>query len=196
MGSKTCLLESPDTVALSRQLLGHLLCRRLPDGSTLKWPLCELEAYDGQEDKACHAHRGRTPRNEIMFGSANRWYVYLCYGVHELLNIVTGPVDYPAAVLIRGAGGIYGPGRVTKALQIGRSFITLSATAETNLWLEPPGEQLVDNFIVQTPRIGIDSVGQEWASKSYRFWIRPKDFKAAFPQFTKESQPGISSHYR
>lgn len=64
--------------------------------------ICEVEAYVGPQDKASHAHRGRTKRNSPMFGPAGRWYVYFTYGMHWMLNIVTGPKDYPAAVLIRG----------------------------------------------------------------------------------------------
>ena len=108
------------TLEVAPDLLGKFLCREV-DGSILRLRITEVEAYDGPEDKACHAHRGKTPRNEIMFGPAGRWYVYLCYGMHWMLNAVTGPVDFPAAVLFRGCLEVTGPGRLTKALGIDRN---------------------------------------------------------------------------
>ena len=89
------------TLTVAEELLGKNLCREV-NGEIRRMRICEAEAYDGPDDKACHAHRGKTPRNEVMFGAAGRWYVYLCYGIHWMLNAVTGPADYPAAVLIRG----------------------------------------------------------------------------------------------
>jgi len=72
----------------------------------------------GPDDLASHAARGRTKRNKVMFGPPGMFYVYFVYGMHWMLNVVTGPVGYPAAVLIRGIEGIQGPGRLTKALRI------------------------------------------------------------------------------
>ncbi|MGB0373049.1 MAG: DNA-3-methyladenine glycosylase [Opitutales bacterium] len=171
---------SGDTLEVTRSLLGQYLCRTLPDGNTARWPICEVEAYDGIEDKACHAHRGKTPRNAVMFGPAGIWYVYLCYGVHELLNIVTGPKDYPAAALIRGAGGVYGPGRLTKALGIDRNLNTRPASPSSRLWIESSGTPLPQTEIETTPRIGIDGAGPEWAAKPYRFWVPPKRYQRVF----------------
>ncbi len=92
--------ESKNTVKIAKSLLGKFLVRR-HKGKTAAYLITEVEAYDGFQDKASHAHRGRTERNKIMFGPAGYWYVYFTYGVHWMLNIVTGPKDYPAAVLIR-----------------------------------------------------------------------------------------------
>ena len=104
-----------EEVALA--LLGKTLVRRR--GKRLEaFGITETEAYIGPEDLACHAARGRTQRTEVMFGPAGRFYVYLVYGMHWMLNVVTGEVGHPAAVLIRGAGAIEGPGRLTKALAI------------------------------------------------------------------------------
>jgi len=94
------------TPEVAREMLGKWLCRRMSDGEILRMRISETEAYDGHEDKACHAHNGKTPRNEVMFGKAGFWYVYLCYGMHWMLNVVTGPIDFPAAVLVRGCVGI------------------------------------------------------------------------------------------
>ena len=127
---------SRDTVKVARDLLGHWLVRRLEDGTILRARITETEAYNGADDRACHAFKGRTARTEVMYGPAGRWYVYLCYGIHEMLNLVTGPDDWPAAVLIRGVEGVSGPGRVTKIFGIGRSLNGASA-ADTGpgLWI-------------------------------------------------------------
>lgn len=160
-----------DTVRIARELVGCVLCRRLSDGSVARWVLTETEAYDGPQDKACHAHKGRTARTEVLFGSPGCCYVYLCYGVHWLLNFVTGPVDYPAAVLVRGAGEIMGPGRVTKALQIDKSLNTLPLSNANDIWVEAPPQALESHRIVAAPRIGVAYAGEDWANRPYRFTL-------------------------
>ena len=109
-----------DAVTAAKLLLGKWLCRRLSDGSVLKARIVETEAYCGEGDTACHAHCGKTERNAPMYEAGGIAYIYLCYGMHNLLNVVTGPKDYPEAVLIRGVEGAIGPVRDTKLLQIGR----------------------------------------------------------------------------
>src|SRR3989344_4993889 len=101
------------TIAVARELLGCFLCRRI-NGKVIRLKITEVEAYDGPRDKASHASRGKTKRNTPMFGKAGQFYVYFTYGIHWMLNIVTGPKDYPAAILIRGVEGISGPARITK----------------------------------------------------------------------------------
>ena len=101
------------TLDVARQLLGKYLIRKHPDGTTVG-RIVETEAYVGPEDKACHASRGRTARTVIMFGPAGHAYVYLVYGFHHMLNIVTESIDYPAAVLIRAVEPV-GGGEVMKA---------------------------------------------------------------------------------
>ena len=116
--------------------------------------ITEVEAYDGERDRACHARRGRTARNAVMYEPGGVWYVYLCYGVHEMLNLVTGPPDYPAAVLIRGIEGAPGPGRLTKALGIDRRLNGAVCAPESGLWIEDRGVRLPRGAIKVIDRPG------------------------------------------
>jgi len=161
-----------ETPVVARYLIGATLCRQRGN-DVLRWPVTETEAYDGPEDKACHAHVGRTKRTSVLFGEPGVCYVYLCYGVHWMLNVVAGPKDYPAAILIRGAGEVSGPGRLTKALGIDGGLNTKMAVPETGLWFEP-GEPLSDSAIMRTPRIGIGYAPEPWLSAPYRF-LRAKN---------------------
>lgn len=161
------LFDRP-TLEVARVLLGRNLCRSFQK-KILRLPITEVEAYDGLEDRASHAHRGRTARNAVMFGPAGYWYVYLCYGMHWMLNIVTGPIDYPAAILIRGVGQYSGPGRLTKALEIDQSFDRLAATMESALWLEQGAIEVDPKAIVCASRIGVVYAGEVWSKKRYRF---------------------------
>ena len=110
-----------------------------------------------------------------MFGPAAAWYVYLCYGVHEMLNLTTGPIGYPAAILIRGLNGVIGPGRLTKRLGIDRRFNGLVASRETGLWLEDNGIPVADTEVEQTARIGVDYAGPDWANRPYRYVWATRD---------------------
>ena len=98
-------------------LLGKLLCRRVDD-KIIKYRITETECYFGEDDTACHAHKGKTERTKIMYHEGGVAYVYLCYGLHSMLNVVSGIEDFPEAVLIRGVEGYNGPGKLTKALEI------------------------------------------------------------------------------
>src|ERR1041385_1523468 len=100
------------TLTVARELLGKHLVRRTRAGMQAK-VINEVEAYIGPHDLACHGRFGCTARTEVMFGPAGFWYVYLCYGIHWMLNVVTDEVGYPAAVLFRGAGEFTGPGKLT-----------------------------------------------------------------------------------
>lgn len=147
-------------------LLGKFLVR-----DRAAYLITETEAYDGFEDKASHASRGRTKRTEVMFGRPGHWYVYLIYGMHEMLNIVTGPESYPSAVLIRAVEGIEGPGKLTRALGITRSLNGRLATRATGLWIEDRGVAIASADIVSAPRVGVGYAG-EWAEKEWRFTIQ------------------------
>lgn len=159
-----------DTLVIARELVGKYLVRCVRGKETAVM-ITEVEAYDGFEDKASHAHHGRTVRNAPMFGAAGRWYVYLVYGMHEMLNIVTGVHGYPAAVLIRGTSEVSGPGRITKFLQITRAQNGKCSARATGLWIEDRGIVLDNSQIKKTPRIGIDYAGM-WAKKKYRFVLK------------------------
>jgi DNA-3-methyladenine glycosylase len=169
------VLQQKKTVALARWLLGKHLVRRRPDGLEVARMIVETEAYDGERDQACHARAGRTKRTEVMYGPGGVWYVYLCYGIHEMLNLVVGPANYPAAILIRGVEGAVGPGRVTKTLAIDRTLNAAAATDDSSgLWLEDRGVHVPRRVIETTPRIGIDYAGPIWTAKHWRFTFDPR----------------------
>lgn len=164
--------QSRDTVSIARSLIGKRLVAVPEGGTEQQFVVTETEAYDGPDDLACHASKGRTSRTVVMFGPPGHWYVYLIYGIHEMLNLVTGPVDYPAAVLIRGLAGVPGPGRLTKRLGINRRFNGKPATPETGLYLMNGDKTIAPERIEATPRVGIDYAGPDWSQRPYRFVLR------------------------
>ena len=160
---------------VARALLGKFLVRRVR-GKTVAAMITEVEAYDGPEDQACHAHKGKTARNAVMFGSAGRWYVYFVYGMHWMLNIVMGEKNYPAAVLIRAIGEPFGvaqgkwngPAKLTKALNIDGRLNGALSSKKSGLWIEDWGVVVSRHHIRRTGRIGVAYAGK-WAKKPYRF---------------------------
>ncbi len=138
------------------------------NGQQIAAEIHETEAYVGPHDLACHASKGRTARTEVMFGPAGYWYVYFIYGMHWMLNVVTGEVDHPAAVLIRGAGDWTGPAKLTKALSIDKGLNGQRAAKSSGLWIEDRGVTVPRRRIQRTPRIGVDYAGP-WAAKPYRY---------------------------
>ncbi|MGC9151197.1 MAG: DNA-3-methyladenine glycosylase [Microbacter sp.] len=148
------------------RLLGKIIVRRLDDGNEIRLKITETEIYYGQEDKACHASKGRTPRTEIMYAAGGKLYVYFIYGMYWLLNIVTGNEGHPQAVLIRGAEHFNGPGKVGRALHIDRSFYGEDIELSTRLWVE---DHHFQPQYEMTTRVGIDYAGEEWISKPWRF---------------------------
>ena len=157
----------------ARGLLGKFLVRTA-DGATVARMITEVEAYDGERDRACHARAGRTARTEVMYRAGGCWYVYLCYGVHEMLNLVTGPADWPAAVLIRGIEGAAGPGRVTRALGIDRRLNGAPALPAGGLHVEDRGIRVPRSWVRVAPRVGVAYAGPVWAAKPWRFAIAPE----------------------
>jgi DNA-3-methyladenine glycosylase len=155
---------------VARRLLGKFLVRRVGE-EDIAVEINETEAYIGPEDLACHASKGCTPRTKVMFGPPGVWYVYFCYGVHWMLNVVTEAEGFPAAVLFRGAGPWNGPGKLTKALSIDKSLNSLPAAPESGLWIEDRGIRVPAAKVQATPRIGIDYSG-EWAARPFRFVVQ------------------------
>ncbi len=154
------------THAVARELMGKMLVRQ-KGKKIIRSKITEVEVYDGFADQASHASRGKTKRNIPMFNNAGRWYVYLVYGMHWMLNIVTREKGYPAAILIRGVEGILGPARVTKALGVSNIFNNRKAEIKTGLWIEE-GAVTEKMRITRTARIGVDYAGPVWANKKWR----------------------------
>ena len=141
---------------VARDLVGKVIVRRLSDGTLLSERISETEAYCGEEDKACHASKGRTNRTEILYGESGFIYVYLCYGMHWLMNVITGEKDMPQGVLIR-AGEVHdGPAKLTKR----------KIYDDSEIWIEDDGFR---PEIVTAPRVGIDYAGEYWRDIEWRF---------------------------
>ena len=158
-----------DAVSAAKMLLGKWLCRRLPNGSVHKARIVETEAYCGEDDTACHAHCGKTERNAPMYEAGGIAYIYLCYGMHNLLNVVTGAKDCPEAVLIRGVEDHIGPGRVTKFLQIDRTLNREPLATSPRLWIED-GDTKPPRF-KSTPRIGIAYATKRDQNRKWRYVV-------------------------
>jgi len=156
-----------DAVTLARYLLGKLLCRKT-GRKILKLRISETEAYYGEEDTACHAHKGKTDRTAIMYEDGGHAYIYLCYGVHWLLNVVSGKKDFPEAVLIRSIEGFNGPGKLTKQLQIDKSLNKENLAESKWLWIEDDGKQPV---FTAAKRIGIDYASEKDKNRLWRFTV-------------------------
>jgi DNA-3-methyladenine glycosylase len=160
-----------NTLDVAQDLLGKYLVRSI-NNQEIALLINEVEAYDGPHDLACHARVGKTARTDVMFGPAGHFYVYLIYGMYHMLNIVTGPEEYPAAILIRGVGVFDGPGKLTKNLGINQTFNKKIVAPETGLWVEDRGIVIREHDILATPRIGVAYAGPEWSQKLYRFILK------------------------
>ena len=174
-----------DTLQVARELLGKRIIRRI-QGSELSGIIIETEAYCGPEDSACHAHRGKTKRNAVMFGEPGHAYVYFTYGMHYMLNFVTEAPDHPCAVLIRailpltgieemqtrrrrqGKELTNGPAKLCQALGIDKSQNGWDLSAGRELWVED--DRIIPaKWIKTTPRIGIDYAAQKDREALWRF---------------------------
>ena len=164
--------------SVARDLLGCWLIVQRGKQHQEKHSIFETEAYLGPHDLACHGRTGPTPRNQTMFGPAGYWYVYLCYGMHWMLNVVTGREGLPAAVLFRGAGEFVGPGRLTKMLGVTKHYDGRQADPITGLWIEE-GAGVPRRQIHRTPRIGV-GYAKEWAEKPLRYLVDPNIFDVRF----------------
>ena len=160
------------TLTVARELLGKHLVRS-HKGKQISALITEVEAYNGPDDLACHASRGRTKRTEVMFGPAGHFYLYFIYGMYWMLNVVTGPKNFPAAVLIRGVGDWNGPGKLTKALEITKDLNGKRIEKSSGLWIEDCGMTVSKDAVKRMPRIGVDYAGA-CAKKPYRFILDTK----------------------
>lgn len=174
-----------DVVAISRELLGKVLCTRLEGGLT-KAIITETEAYAGVTDRASHAYGGRrTARTEPMWGDGGSAYVYLCYGIHHLFNVVTNKAGIPHAILIRAGEPLSGtdlmlkrrdkaaldktllggPGSIARALGISTAN-TGASLMNGEIWIEDDGIEI--DAVIAGPRVGVDYAGED-AALPYRF---------------------------
>lgn len=128
--------------------------------------ISETEAYWGEDDTACHAHKGRTKRTEVLYAQPGTIYVYLCYGIHWLLNIVTGEEGDPQAVLIRACEEAPGPGKLTKALGITGIYNRQSILQTPDLWIGDDGFRCE---LIPDRRVGIGYASEEDQAKLWRF---------------------------
>jgi len=186
--------ERNDVLSIARELLGKLLVTRF-EGQVTSGLIVETEAYNGVVDKASHAFNGRrTNRTEVMYKAGGIAYVYLCYGIHHLFNVVTNAHGTPHAVLIRGIEPVQGielmlermgktkfnhsvgkgPGNVSRALGI-RTIHTGYSLMGDELFVAEDGFLLKQSQIVASPRIGVDYAGED-ASLHYRFYLKDNPF--------------------
>jgi DNA-3-methyladenine glycosylase len=158
-------------LTVARSLVGKYLVRENGKGR-IAGKIIEVEAYVGPQDKACHASKGRTARTDVMFGLPGVAYVYLVYGMHHLLNVVTERTDFPAAVLIRAieveGALIDGPGKICRELRIDRSLNRLDMTKGRHVWFEELGATIHRKQIGAFSRLGVGYAGS-WAKKPWRF---------------------------
>jgi DNA-3-methyladenine glycosylase len=185
--------ENPDVVAVAQNLLGKLICTNL-DGKYCEAMITETEAYAGKNDKACHAHLGRfTKRTSTMYEQGGTAYIYLCYGIHHLFNIVTNVQGKADAVLVRAIEPLVGkeimmrrrkatafkpsifsgPGKLTQALGITKSLNGVELVNGEEVFLAESKTEVGE--IVKTTRIGIDYAGED-AALPWRFYISGNKF--------------------
>ena len=156
--SRDCTQVAPD-------LIGKVLVRRTAEAET-RFRITETEAYRGEEDTACHAHKGRTPRTEVLYMEAGTIYVYFCYGIHWLLNVVTGKEGSPQAVLIRACAEADGPAKLTKSMGIDKHFNRRNIAGGDDLWIEDDGCRVT---VISDKRVGIAYASIEDQERLWRF---------------------------
>jgi DNA-3-methyladenine glycosylase len=173
------------TLTVARDLIGARLVRIL-NGKKLVGLILETEAYIGEEDQACHAKAGLTPRTKVMYGPPGHAYVYFTYGNHWMLNVVTEKEGFPAAVLIRAiqpiegveimskrrkGGDTFGPGKLCQAMGIGKGENGIDLTeANQSLWIEA-GISVPNKSVTISPRVGLNKTPEPWLSKPWRFKV-------------------------
>lgn len=192
--------QRKDVVKIAKELLGKILVTNWK-GVTTSGRIVECEAYAGAIDKASHAWGGRrTGRNEIMYGEAGYTYVYLCYGIHHLFNVVTNSPEIPHAILVRALDPIdgvekmlqrtnkkkldhtltRGPGNVSKSLGIQTKHSGLSLLGD-RIFITDDGRKYSKMEIASSPRIGVDYAGND-ASLPYRFYVKGNPYVSGKPR--------------
>lgn len=164
-----------DALEVAPDLLSKTLVRKFSNNKVVKYKIIETEAYRGEEDKASHASKGKTPRTKVMYEKGGFVYVYLVYGMYWMLNVVTGSSGRPEAVLIRSLEGFSGPGKVGKILKLDKSFYGEDLSESKRIWVERSPK--TGEFAVRrAKRVGVDYAGR-WANKLWRFVLvaKPKN---------------------
>ncbi len=157
-----------DCLSVARDLVGKVLVKKTDSGE-IRLRITETEGYLGEADTACHAHKGRTKRTEVMYMKAGTIYVYLCYGMHWLLNIVTGDTQDPQAVLIRACEDFGGPAKLTKKLGITGEYNRKNITDCEDFYIEDDGFECK---IKTEKRVGIGYASEEDQNKLWRFVMK------------------------
>ena len=153
-------------LSLASDMLGKLLCTNI-GGGVRRYRITETEAYFGEEDTACHAHRCPTGRARVMYRAGGLAYVHRCH-MYNLLTIVTGPEGHPEGVLIRGVEGHDGPGRTGRALGLDLSMYGSPMSPGSYLWLEDDGYRPA---FTAHPRVGIPYASEEDRARLWRFRV-------------------------
>ena len=157
-----------DVLEVAPELIGKSMVISSGNEMFSRFRVTEVEAYRGSEDKACHASKGRTARTEILYHEGGRLYIYFIYGMYWMLNVVTGGEDNPQAVLIRGVESLSGPGKLTRALGIDRTFYGEDLTISDRIWFEDSG---IKPKFKTGERIGINYAGDYWKRRPWRFYL-------------------------
>ncbi len=157
------------TLKVAEELIGKFLVRKIGN-KKISAMIIETEAYCGPRDLASHASKGKTKRTEPMFGPPGYTYIYLIYGMHHCLNIVTEREDYPAAVLIRAIDvkSINGPGKICRYFEIDKKLNSTNVSASKEIWLEDRKTEIPPSKIAKTKRVNIDYAGK-YKDKLWRF---------------------------
>jgi len=163
-----------DVLELAPDLLGKKLVRII-NGEKNDYYITEVEAYRGTEDLACHASKGRTKRTEAMFMEGGHIYMYLIYGMYWMFNIVAGKSGIPQAVLIRSLMGIEGPGKLSRELELDKSFYGESLLTSERIWLEK-GKKII--YFNSGQRVAVDYAGDYWKNIKWRFYISDDQIQA------------------
>lgn len=164
--------STKSTTRVAKNLIGTYLVRKFLDGQVERTQITETESYLGEEDSACHARAGKTKRTKVMYRKPGIMYVYLIYGMYDMLNIVTRAEGKPEAVLIRATEDYHGPGVLTRELEITKDKHNGQPVGEkAGVWIERRPDNFDASSIETRPRVGIDYADKEWQERELRYVI-------------------------